>query len=98
MKTYHLLTSTILLSAFCATSVLAADASANAATVGLIPKLDTEPYFGVAKMGAEEAQKEIGGTVVQEAPSSATGDAQIAFINDLVSQKVEVTAIAGNDP
>ena len=50
------------------------------------------------KTGAEEAQKEIGGTVIQEAPSSATGDAQIEFINDLVSQKVDVIAIAGNDP
>lgn len=98
MKTYQLLTSTILLSAFCATSVLAADASSNAATIGLIPKLDTDPYFGVAKLGAEEAQKEIGGKVIQEAPSNATGDAQIEFINNLVSEKVNVIAIAGNDP
>ena len=98
MKTSRLLTGTILVSAFCATSVLAADASANAATVGFIPKLDTDPYFAVAKLGAEEAQKEIGGKLIQEAPSNATGDAQIEFINNLVSEKVNVIAIAGNDP
>jgi rhamnose transport system substrate-binding protein len=93
-----LLISSVLLAILCATASPGADAIAKAATVGFIPKLDTDPYFGVAKAGADEAQKEIGGTVIQEAPSSATGDAQIEFINDLVSQKVDVIAIAGNDP
>ena len=65
--------------------------------VGFLPKLDTDPYFQVAKTGAEEAQKELGGSVIQQAPSSATADAQIEFINNLVSQKVNVIAIAGND-
>jgi rhamnose transport system substrate-binding protein len=66
-------------------------------TVGFLPKLDTDPYFQVAKTGAEEAAKQIGGTVVQEAPSQATAEAQIEFINNLVSQQVAVIAIAGND-
>src|SRR5277367_3007880 len=66
-------------------------------TVGFLPKLDTDPYFQVAKTGAEEAQREIGGKVVQQAPSQATAEAQIGFINNLVSQKVGVIAIAGND-
>jgi rhamnose transport system substrate-binding protein len=95
---HKLLTGILLIGALGAATAFGADASAKAATVGLIPKLDTDPYFGVAKTGAEEAQKEIGGSVIQEAPSSATGDAQIEFINNLVSQKVDVIAIAGNDP
>lgn len=66
-------------------------------TVGLLPKLDTDPYFQVAKLGAEEAQKEIGGTVIQQAPSQATAEAQIEFINNLVAQQVDVIAISGND-
>ena len=41
-------------------------------TVGFLPKLDTDPYFQVAKLGAEEAAKEIGGKVIQQAPSQAT--------------------------
>lgn len=65
--------------------------------VGFLPKLDTDPYFQVAKTGAEEAQKELGGSVIQQAPSSATADAQIEFINNLISQQVKVIAIAGND-
>lgn len=66
-------------------------------TVGLLPKLDTDPYFGVAKTGAEEAAGEIGGKVIQQAPSQATAEAQIEFVNNLVAQKVNVIAIAGND-
>ena len=66
-------------------------------TVGFLPKLDTDPYFKVAFGGAEEAAKEIGGTATQVAPSQATAEAQIEFINSLVSQKVGVIAIAGND-
>ncbi|HTW28730.1 MAG TPA: rhamnose ABC transporter substrate-binding protein [Acetobacteraceae bacterium] len=66
-------------------------------TVGFLPKLDTDPYFKVAETGAVEAQKEIGGKVVQEAPSQATAEAQIPFINNFVSQGVGVIAISGND-
>ena len=57
----------------------------------------TDPYFKVALGGAEEAAKEIGGSAIQVAPSQATAEAQIEFINSLVSQKVGVIAIAGND-
>ena len=66
-------------------------------TVGFLPKLDTDPYFQVAKTGADEAKGEIGGTVVQQAPSQATAEAQIEFINNMVAHKVGVIAIAAND-
>jgi rhamnose transport system substrate-binding protein len=67
-------------------------------TVGFLPKLDTDPYFQVAQTGAEEAQREIGGQAIRQAPSQATAEAQIEFINNLVARKVGVIAIAGNDP
>jgi rhamnose transport system substrate-binding protein len=66
-------------------------------TVGIVPKLDTDPYFQVAKGGAEEAAAEMGGTVIQAAPNQATAEAQIEFINSMITQKVGVIAIAGND-
>ncbi len=66
-------------------------------TVGFLPKLDTDPYFKTAKLGADEAQKEIGGEVIQVAPSQGTAEAQVEFINSLVSQKVGVIAISAND-
>ena len=80
-----------------ASSALAQQCATGPVTVGLLPKLDTDPYFQVAKTGAEEAMGEIGGKVVQQAPSQATAEAQIEFINNLVAQKVDVIAIAGND-
>jgi rhamnose transport system substrate-binding protein len=91
------LLSTILVSAPLAPAALAEECASGPITVGLLPKLDTDPYFQVAKGGAEDAAKEIGGKVVQVAPSQATAEAQIEFINNLVSQKVGVIAIAGND-
>src|SRR3954471_11670362 len=94
----------ILISLLLASTLIAGVATANAqecatapVTVGFLPKLDTDPYFQVAKTGAEEAAGEIGGKVVQQAPSQATAEAQIEFVNNLVAQKVDVIAIAGND-
>lgn len=80
-----------------ATPLLAADCAKAPVTVGFLPKLDTDPYFQVAGTGAQEAQGEIGGKYVQQAPSQATAEAQIEFINNLVSQQVDVIAISGND-
>lgn len=91
------LLSTALGSAMLVAPVLAQECATGPVTVGMLPKLDTDPYFQVAKGGAEDAAKEIGGTVIQVAPSQATAEAQIEFINNLVSQKVGVIAIAGND-
>jgi rhamnose transport system substrate-binding protein len=84
-------------SIFVSAGALAQECATKPVTVGFLPKLDTDPYFQVARQGAEEAQGEIGGKVVQQAPSQATAEAQIGFINNLVSQKVDVIAIAGND-
>ena len=84
-------------SMFVSAGTLAQQCATQPVTVGFLPKLDTDPYFQVARQGAEEAQGEIGGKVVQQAPSQATAEAQIGFINNLVSQKVGVIAIAGND-
>ena len=80
-----------------ASTTYAAECASGPVTVGFLPKLDTDPYFQVAKTGAEEAAKEIGGAVIQQAPSQATAEAQIEFVNNLVAQKVAVIAIAGND-
>lgn len=92
-----ILLSAALGSAVLVSPVLAQECATGPVTVGMLPKLDTDPYFQVAKGGAEDAAKEIGGTVIQVAPSQATAEAQIEFINNLVSQKVGVIAIAGND-
>ncbi len=98
MKSFRLalLASAVLLAPMSA-AFSAEECAKEPVTVGFLPKLDTDPYFQVAKKGAEEAAKEIGGKIIQVAPSQATAEAQIDFINSLVSQKVGVIAIAGND-
>jgi rhamnose transport system substrate-binding protein len=90
-----LLASTILLAP--ASLAIADECAKEPVTVGFLPKLDTDPYFKVAQQGAEEAAKEIGGKAIQVAPSQATAEAQIDFINSLVTQKVGVIAISAND-
>jgi rhamnose transport system substrate-binding protein len=86
-----------LLSALFVLPAIAQECATKPVVVGMLPKLDTDPYFRVAKGGAEDAAKEIGGSVIQAAPSQATAEAQIEFINNFVAQKVGVIAIAGND-
>ena len=83
--------------ALLATPLYAAGCATAPVTVGFLPKLDTDPYFQVAFTGAQEAQGEIGGKAIDQAPSQATAEAQIEFINNFVSQQVDVIAISGND-
>jgi len=79
-------------------SALAAGSCATSpVTVGFVPKLDTDPYFQVAQTGAEEAAAQIGGKAIKEAPSQATAEAQIEFINNMVAQKVGIIAVSAND-
>ena len=66
--------------------------------VGFVPKLATDPYWDAARSGTERAKKEIGGSFVLQAPSEATADAQVEIINNMITQRVGVIAIAGNDP
>ncbi len=68
------------------------------ASVGFVNKLDTDPYWGETKKGAEDAQKALGGELQVNAPSKDTGDAQVEFINNLISKGVDVIVIAGNNP
>ena len=97
MKIRIALLATALGSVVATLPAMAQECATEPVTVGFLPKLDTDPYFQVAKAGAEDAAKEIGGSVVQAAPSQATAEAQIEFINNFVAQKVGVIAIAGND-
>lgn len=67
-------------------------------TVQFINKLDTDPYWGETKKGAEDAQKKMGGKLVVTAPSKDTGDAQVEYINNAIAKKVGAIVIAGNNP
>lgn len=77
----------------------AASASAPAGdlSVTFIPKQINNPYFDAAKTGADKAAAELGGTITQVGPSSAT-EAQASYIQDATTQGVSAIAISANDP
>ena len=65
--------------------------------VGIIPKLGTDPYMVTVRKAAEAAAAKDGSTVIYTSPSDATGAAQIPFVNQLISQNVDVIMISGSD-
>jgi rhamnose transport system substrate-binding protein len=82
-----------------APSVAPSEAPSAAAPVKVtfIPKQINNPYFDAAKTGADKAAAELGGSVTQVGPSSAT-EAQASYIQDATTQGVSAIAISANDP
>ena len=80
-----------------APSAAASAAAGGGTSVTFIPKQINNPYFDAAKQGADMAAQELGGTVTQVGPSSAT-EAQASFIQDATTQGVKAIAISANDP
>ncbi|KNY06479.1 sugar ABC transporter substrate-binding protein [Microbacterium sp. GCS4] len=68
-------------------------------TIGIIPKLGDDPYMTTVRDGAEAAAEDLGegDEIVYTSPSEATGAAQIPFVQQLISQGVDVIAISGSD-
>jgi rhamnose transport system substrate-binding protein len=75
----------------------ASSSQAAGLKVTFIPKQINNPYFDAAKVGADKAAGELGATVTQVGPSSAT-EAQASFIQDATTQGVSAIAISANDP
>ena len=71
--------------------------AAGSTAVTFIPKQINNPYFDAALTGAEKAAGELGGTVTQVGPSSAT-EPQASYIQDATTQGVSAIAISANDP
>lgn len=71
----------------------------GAITVGIIPKLGDDPYMTTVRDGMQKAADEIGAgdKLIYTSPSEATGSAQIPFVQQLISQDVDVIAISGSD-
>lgn len=75
------------------------ECEAGPITVGIIPKLGDDPYMTTVRDGMQKAADEIGDgdELVYTSPSEATGAAQIPFVQQLISQGVDVIAISGSD-
>ena len=66
-------------------------------TYAIIVKNAGNPYNEKESAGFKEVIEAAGATCIIKAPESATAEAQITMINELVAQKVDAIAIAGND-
>ncbi len=66
-------------------------------TFAIIVRSAGNPYTGKEASGFQEVIEKAGATCIVKQPESATAEAQIAMINELVAQKVDAIAIASND-
>ncbi len=64
----------------------------------IIAKSTGNPFMEKMMDGFKEAVEEIGGEAILKAPDQPTAEAQIAMIDELISQGVASIAIAANDP
>jgi rhamnose transport system substrate-binding protein len=63
----------------------------------ILVKSAGNPYNEKESAGFKEVIEAAGATAIIKAPESATAEAQITMINELIAQKVDAIAIAGND-
>lgn len=74
-----------------------AAASGDIGTYAIIVKNAGNPYNAKESEGFKETIEAQGGTCIVKEPESATAEAQIAMINELVAQQIDAIAIAAND-
>jgi rhamnose transport system substrate-binding protein len=81
------------------TTETADDAAATEAlgSYAIIVKSAGNPYNAKEIEGFKEVIEAEGGTCITKEPESATAEAQITMINELVAQQVDAIAIAAND-
>lgn len=64
----------------------------------LVVKSAGNPFMERMRDGFEAAVEEVGGEMIYRAPAEPTVEAQIMVIEQLITQRVNAIAIAGNDP
>jgi simple sugar transport system substrate-binding protein/rhamnose transport system substrate-binding protein len=73
-------------------------ASGKKLKIAVVPKLVGIPYFNASETGAKKAGEDLGVDVIYTGPTQADAAQQVKVIEDLISQKVDVIAVAPNDP
>ncbi len=66
--------------------------------IAVVPKLIGIPYFNASETGALQAGTDLGVEVIYTGPTQADAAQQVKVIEDLISRKVDVIAVAPNDP
>nr|WP_263327913.1 autoinducer 2 ABC transporter substrate-binding protein [Neobacillus sp. Marseille-Q6967] len=65
--------------------------------IAVVPKLVGIPYFNASEKGAIQAGKDLDVDVIYTGPTEADAAQQVKVIEDLISQNVDVIAVAPND-
>jgi rhamnose transport system substrate-binding protein len=66
--------------------------------IAFVPKIDGIPYFQAMTSGGVEAAKQLGAQWTTSAPKTVDPAAQVTILRTLIAQKVDVIAVAPNDP
>ncbi len=67
-------------------------------TVAMVPKLKAIDYFNATEQGAKVAAAELGVELIYDGPIASRVEDQIELINSFITRKVDVIAVAPNDP
>ncbi|MDR4926843.1 MULTISPECIES: autoinducer 2 ABC transporter substrate-binding protein [Peribacillus] len=65
--------------------------------IAVVPKLMGIPYFNASEKGAIQAGKDLGVETIYTGPTEPDAAQQVKVIEDLISQDVDVIAVAPND-
>src|SRR5947209_4396926 len=66
--------------------------------IAIVPKLVGIPYFNASEKGAKQAAEKLGVDLIYTGPTEPDAAQQVQVIEDLISKKVDVIAVAPNDP
>lgn len=75
----------------------AAGGSSAGKKYAIVVKNTGNPYNEKQSQGFQDTVKKLGATPIVKAPDQPTAEAQIAMVEELIAQKVDGIAIAGND-
>lgn len=75
-----------------------AGAESKPFTIAFVPKQLNNPYTDVELGGGSATAPKVGGTYSVVGPNSASASSQVSFINTLTQKRINVIAIAANDP
>ena len=64
----------------------------------MLPKNLGNPYFDTSTAGAKKAAEEIGASLEEVGPETASPDAQVQYINTAAQQAVDALIVSANDP
>ncbi|QPP05685.1 substrate-binding domain-containing protein [Streptomyces bathyalis] len=66
--------------------------------VAFVPKVQGIPYFEAMNKGGKKAAKDLGAQWIYKGPTTADPGAQTDIVKSLLQQRVDVLAVAPNDP